>query len=59
MKEEKIADCEEVMYIVGMRYGAERDHSTLREGAARRSYTQMEDNVARKLEKETISVCLP
>ena len=52
MIEEKIADCEAVIHIVGIRYGAEPDPSTLPEGAARRSYTQMEANVARKLGKK-------
>src|SRR6516164_9238993 len=52
MIEEKIADCEAVIHIVGMRYGAEPDPSTLPEGAARRSYTQMEADIARKLGKK-------
>jgi tetratricopeptide (TPR) repeat protein len=51
MIEEKIADCEAVIHIVGIRYGAEPDPSTLPEGAAHRSYTQMEADIARKLEK--------
>jgi tetratricopeptide (TPR) repeat protein len=52
MIEEKIAGCEAVIHIVGIRYGAEPDPSTLPEGAARRSYTQMEADIARKLEKK-------
>src|SRR5262245_31471244 len=52
MIEEKIAGCEAVIQIVGIRYGAEPDPSTLPEGAARRSYTQMEADIARKLEKK-------
>jgi uncharacterized protein DUF4062 len=52
MIEEKIADCEAVIHIVGIRYGAEPDPSRLPEGAARRSYTQMEADIARKLEKK-------
>jgi tetratricopeptide (TPR) repeat protein len=50
--EEKVAGCEAVIHIVGIRYGAEPDPSTLPEGAARRSYTQMEADIARKLEKK-------
>ena len=52
MIEEKIAGCEAVIHIIGMRYGAEPDPSTLPEGAARRSYTQMEADIARKLGKK-------
>jgi hypothetical protein len=55
MIEEKIAGCEAVIHIVGIRYGAEPDPSTLPEGAARRSYTQMEADIARKLGKSCIS----
>jgi hypothetical protein len=39
MIEEKIAGCEAVIQIVGIRYGTEPDPSTLPEAAARRSYT--------------------
>ena len=52
MIEEKVAGYEAVIHIVGIRYGAEPDPSTLPEGAARRSYTQMEADIARKLEKK-------
>jgi len=52
MIEEKVAGCEAVIHIVGIRYGAEPDPSTLPEGAARRSYTQMEADIARKLGKK-------
>jgi len=52
MIEEKVAGCEAVIHVVGIRYGAEPDPSTLSEGAARRSYTQMEADIARKLEKK-------
>src|SRR5438270_4423884 len=52
MIEEKIAACEAVIHIVGIRYGAEPDPSALPEGAARRSYTQMEADIARKLGKK-------
>jgi tetratricopeptide (TPR) repeat protein len=58
MIEEKVAGCEAVIHIVGTRYGAEPDPSTLPEGGARRSYTQMEADIARKLEKKLyIFVC--
>ena len=52
MIEHKIADCEAVIHIVGLRYGAEPDPSTLPEGAARRSYTQMEADIARQVGKK-------
>ena len=52
MIEHKIAGCEAVIHIVGLRYGAEPDLSTLPEGAARRSYTQMEADIARQLGKK-------
>src|SRR5262245_52810949 len=52
MIEEKIADCDAVIHVVGVRYGAEPDPSTLPEGAARRSYTQMEADIARELRKK-------
>src|SRR6266480_3056683 len=52
MIEHKIADCEAVIHIVGLRYGAEPDPSTLPEGVARRSYTQMEANIARQVGKK-------
>jgi tetratricopeptide (TPR) repeat protein len=58
MIEEKVTGCEAVIHIVGTRYGAEPDPSTLPEGAVRRSYTQMEADIARKLEKKLyIFVC--
>jgi len=52
MIEEKVAGCEAVIHIVGVRYGAEPDPSTLPEGGARRSYTQMEADIAHKLGKK-------
>ena len=45
MIENKVADCEAVIHIVGIRYGAEPDPSTLPEGTVRRSYTQMEADI--------------
>ena len=59
MIENKIADCEAVIHLVGIRYGAEPDPSTLPKGAARRSYTQMEADIARQLGKKLyLFVCL-
>src|SRR5439155_16015094 len=52
MLEDKIASCEAVIHIVGIRYGAEADPKTLPEEAGRRSYTQMEADIARKLGKK-------
>src|SRR5207249_6730551 len=52
MIEEKVAGCEAVIHIVGTRYSAEPDPSTLPEGAVRRSYTQMEADIARELGKK-------
>src|SRR5439155_907824 len=46
MLEDKIASCEAVIHIVGIRYGAEADPKTLPEEAGRRSYTQMEADIA-------------
>jgi tetratricopeptide (TPR) repeat protein len=58
MIEDKIARCEAVIHIVGLRYGAEPDPSTLPEGVVRLSYTQMEADIARQLEKELyVFVC--
>lgn len=52
MIEHKIAGCEAVIHIVGCRFGAGPDPATLPEGAARRSYTQMEADIARQLGKK-------
>jgi hypothetical protein len=48
----KIADCEAVLHIVGIRYGAEPDPATLPPGFDRQSYTQMEARLARELGKK-------
>ncbi|MGA3170725.1 MAG: DUF4062 domain-containing protein [Chthoniobacteraceae bacterium] len=52
MIEARVAQCDAVIHIVGRRYGAEPDPATLPPGAARRSYTQMEADVARQLGKK-------
>ncbi len=56
--EDRIAGCEAVIHIVGMRYGVEPDPSTIPEGAVRCSCTQMELEIARKLGKKLyVFVC--
>src|SRR5262249_24344088 len=52
MIEHKIGLCDAVIHIVGQRYGAEPDPASLPENAPRRSYTQMEADVARQLGKK-------
>ena len=52
MIEHKIGLCDAVIHIVGQRYGAEPDPASLPENAPRRSYTQMEADVARQLSKK-------
>jgi hypothetical protein len=52
MLETRIAQCDAVIHIVGVRYGAEPDPASVPEGQARRSYTQMEAEIARKLSKK-------
>src|SRR5690348_15658440 len=52
MIEHKIALCDAVIHIVGQRYGAEPDRATLPQNVPRRSYTQMEADVARQQGKK-------
>ncbi len=52
MLEEKIASCDAVIHIVGCRYGAEPDPHALPEEADRKSYTQLEADMARRLKKK-------
>jgi hypothetical protein len=52
MLETRIAQCDAVIHIVGVRYGAEPDPASVPEGETRRSYTQMEAEIARKLGKK-------
>jgi hypothetical protein len=52
MLEQRIAGCEAMIHLVGMQYGAEPDPASLPEGAVRRSYTQLEAEIARKLGKK-------
>jgi tetratricopeptide (TPR) repeat protein len=58
MLEERIAKCDAVIHIVGQRYGAEPDPASLPEGTPRRSYTQLEAEIARQLGKKLyVFVC--
>ena len=50
----KIGECQALIHIAGMRYGAEPEPDTLPEGAGRRSYTQMELDMARELGLERV-----
>lgn len=52
MLRDKISECDAMVHIVGMRYGAEPDPSTLPAGAARRSYTQMEYDLGCELREK-------
>jgi tetratricopeptide (TPR) repeat protein len=59
MLEERIGRCEAVIHLVGLRYGMEPDPASLPAGAARRSYTQMEADLARKLGKKLYTFVCP
>ena len=48
----KISDCQALIHICGMRYGAEPDVATLPPGTPRRSYTQWEYHIARQLQEQ-------
>ena len=48
----KIEDCQAMIHIAGVRYGAEPDVETLPPDAPRRSYTQMEYHLGRQLQEE-------
>ncbi len=52
MLEAKIGDCQALIHIAGMRYGAEPDPASLPPDATRRSYTQMEHAIGRRLHAE-------
>ena len=52
MLETRIAQCDAVIHIVGVQYGAEPDPASVPKGQTRRSYTQMEAEIARKLGKK-------
>ena len=54
----EIGHCDAVVHIVGMRYGAEPVLDTLPPGAIRRSYTQLEYDISRRLKKKVYAfVC--
>ncbi len=48
----RIADCQALIHIVGLRYGAEPNPATLPEDAPRHSYTQMEYHIGRELQRK-------
>ncbi len=50
---DRISECDAVIHIVGMRYGNEPDVRTLPKGSVRRSFAQMELEIARDLGKRT------
>jgi tetratricopeptide (TPR) repeat protein len=47
----KIGECQALIHICGLRYGAEPDVASLPPGAPRRSYTQMEYHLGRQLQE--------
>ena len=59
MLKDKIAGCQAVIHIVGKRYGAEPDPAKLPEDATRRSYTQMEYDLAQQLNKKVYVFLCP
>src|SRR5262249_35090318 len=52
MLEEKLRDCQAMIHIVGLRYGAEPDPVSLPPGTLRHSYTQLEYHLGRALARE-------
>jgi tetratricopeptide (TPR) repeat protein len=59
MLRDKIADCQAVIHVVGMRYGAEPDPAQLPPGTPRRSYTQMEYDLAVELDRKVYTFICP
>ncbi len=58
MLQRKIADCQAVIHLVGRGYGGEPDPQTLPTGQPRRSWTQIEYDLAKELGKKLyIIVC--
>jgi hypothetical protein len=49
MLEAKIGECQALIHVVGLRYGAEPDPARLAAGQPRRSYTQLEYDIGREL----------
>ncbi|MEL7500602.1 MAG: tetratricopeptide repeat protein [Planctomycetota bacterium] len=56
---EKISGCQAVIHIVGQRYGAEPNPAKLPNGASRRSYTQIEYDLAKQLNKKVYVFLCP
>jgi hypothetical protein len=50
MLRDRISDCQALIHIVGLRYGAEPNPATLPADVPRRSYTQMEYHIGRELQ---------
>ncbi|HSH95668.1 MAG TPA: DUF4062 domain-containing protein, partial [Roseimicrobium sp.] len=48
----RIEECQALIHIAGLRYGAEPDPTTRPPGTPRRSYTQMEYEIGRALQRE-------
>jgi hypothetical protein len=48
----KISECDAVLHFVGERYGAEPNPNSIPDNTPRRSYTQMEYDIAKKLKKK-------
>lgn len=59
MLRDKIAGCQAVIHIVGMRYGAEPDPAQRPPGVPRRSYTQIEYDLAVQLNKKLYTFVCP
>ncbi len=59
MLREKIQGCQALVHLAGMRYGAEPDPKTLPEGMTRRSYTQMEYDIAKELGLRVYTFVVP
>ena len=52
MLEAKIGECQALIHVVGLRYGAEPDPARLAAGQPRRSYTQLEYDIGRELAEQ-------
>lgn len=48
----KLLECDAIVHIAGLRYGAEPDPATLPPGTPRRSYTQWEYHIAKEIQKK-------
>ncbi len=59
MLREKIRGCQALVHLAGLRYGAEPDPMTLPEGRKRRSYTQMEYDIAKELGLRVYTFVMP